>query len=176
MRWSVVPPGAEIANVTCGAGRATWSRWASSRTPSVSANVAAAAATTRRRGVIASVIACRSRGGAARRARPLVVRGRGLRRVLRRRRVVLGRLALERGVEAGLQRRDVRERGQEVHVVAVHAVAQRQLLAALVGRDQVAAEDAQLDVDDVVAEPPTVREAGVVAADDPEAVLGVRRR
>ena len=61
--------------------------------------------------------------------------------------------------------------GQELLVVAVDAVAQRQLLAALVGRDEVAADHAQRDVDDVVGQPPAVREAGVVAADDAEAVL-----
>ena len=46
-----------------------------------------------------------------------------------------------------LQRRHVRERATEVLVVAVHAVAERQLLAALVRRHQVAADHAQRDVD-----------------------------
>jgi len=44
----------------------------------------------------------------------------------------------------------VRERRQERLVVGVHAVAERELLAALVGRQEEAADDAQLDVDDVV--------------------------
>ncbi len=65
----------------------------------------------------------------------------------------------------------VRERGQERLVVLVHAVAERHLVVL-----QEAGHDLQLDVHDVVAEATAVREPGGVAADDPEAVLGVGRR
>src|SRR3954462_16022716 len=64
-----------------------------------------------------------------------------LARVARGRRV-LGLDALELRVEPGVRRCDVRERGPERHVVCVHPVAQRQLVAL-----QEAADDAQADVD-----------------------------
>ena len=77
---------------------------------------------------------------------------------------------------AGVRQRDVRERAAERLVVHVDAVAERDLLAALLGRQQRARDDAQLDVDDVVREPPPVREAGGVARQHAEAVRARARR
>ena len=69
--------------------------------------------------------------------------------------------------------RDVREGRQErlvVHVDLVHEGVADDLLLRRVRRQQDALEHLQGDVDDVVAEATAVREAGDVAADDPEAV------
>ena len=58
--------------------------------------------------------------------------------------------AAELGVEAAVGQGHVRERRPERLVVCVHAVAERELLAAVLGLEQRAADHAQLDVGDVV--------------------------
>ncbi len=68
-------------------------------------------------------------------------------------------------VEPRVRSGQVRELGQERLVVSVHPVAERHLVA-----DQESGDHLELDVDHVVHRPPAVREAGVVAADHPEAV------
>ena len=72
--------------------------------------------------------------------------------------------------------RDVRERGAERLVVDVDAVAERDLLAALLGLQQRAADDAQLDVGHVVGQPAAVREAAGVTGEHAEAVRVRGRR
>src|SRR4051812_41286220 len=78
----------------------------------------------------------------------------------------VGRLvALELRVEAVVRRGDVRERRAERDVVLVDAVPEGQLVAL-----QVAADDAQGDVGDVVTETPAVREPLGVVGQDAEPV------
>ena len=80
-------------------------------------------------------------------------------------------------LEALMRQRHVGERGEERHVVGRHAVAELTVGAVLeLLTEEEARRHAQLDVDDFVAQTATVREAGVVAADDAERVLGRSRR
>src|SRR4051794_29084929 len=78
----------------------------------------------------------------------------------------VGRLdAPELRVEAAVRKGHVGERGPERLVVAIDAVAERELLAALLGLEQRAADDAQLDVGHVVGEAAAVREAAGVTGE-----------
>ena len=82
-----------------------------------------------------------------------------------------------RMLEALVRRAHVGELRQERHIVRRHAVAELAVGAVLeLLAEEEARRHAQLDVDDLVAEPPAVREAGVVTADDAERVLRLRRR
>src|SRR3954451_2837171 len=83
---------------------------------------------------------------------------------------------LGQAAEAVVRQGDVGERGPERQVVLVDAVAERDLLAALLGLQQRAGDHAQLDVGHVVAEATAVREAGGVTGQRAEAVRGRARR
>jgi hypothetical protein len=83
---------------------------------------------------------------------------------------------LERGVEARGAVLHVRERRAQRLVVDVDAVAERDLLAALVRGQQRPCDDAELDVHDVVGETAAVGEPTGVAGEDAEPVrVGGRR-
>ena len=80
-------------------------------------------------------------------------------------------------LEALVRRAHVGELRQERHVVRRDAVAELAVGAVLeLLAEEEARRDAQLDIDDLVAEPAAVRETGVVAADDAERVLRLGRR
>src|SRR3954451_13341760 len=87
---------------------------------------------------------------------------------LRRSRLVPRLRPLRVRVEPGRGRRHVREARQERLVVLVDAVTERELLPALVFRQQEPADHAELDVGHIVTEPAPVREPGVVAGDHAE--------
>ena len=80
-------------------------------------------------------------------------------------------------LEALMGRTHVGELRQERHIVGRHAVAELTVGAVLeLLAEEEARRNAQLDIDDLVAEPAAVRETGVVTADDAERVLRLRRR
>src|SRR5829696_9382144 len=75
-----------------------------------------------------------------------------------------------------MRRAHVGELRQEWHIVRRHAIAELAVGAVLEFLpEEEARGNAKFDIDDLVAEPAAVREAGVVAADDPERVLRLRR-
>src|SRR5215211_9336199 len=157
MRWSVEAPGgtstaapvAPRVMSTSGAGRRVRNR------ASPQANAASGARSLRRFGRIA-VIALVGRA-----AHPPVgewAAGAGVLRQLGGRRLrhgcVLRLHPLQLAVEAVVRESDVRELRPERLVVPVDAVTERDLLAALAGGQQSPRDDAELDVDHVVGQPP----------------------